>query len=262
MKPADDAPSGALPVATSARYIREVAARAGTRSSALRSPAQIPARALGVADSPGALRTTRIPLLDPSPSVPGGFRPKAFVGEVVPFSVVAFREGHDVIGVHVRLTSPSGEETLHRLSPRDDGTDTWSTPIALDEQGEWLFRFEAFSDDFATWAHAAELKVAAGVDVPVMAALGADLLARAAAEKDRPAPQRKRLGADAVSLQDGDAATTMALATDAGLVQIFRDRPVTTLRSATPTHTLHADRRAAGVGAWYEFFPAPKARGV
>ena len=47
--------------------------------------------------------TGRIPTHAPSPSVPGGlFRPKAFAGEVVPFRVTAFREGHDRIGVHVR----------------------------------------------------------------------------------------------------------------------------------------------------------------
>ncbi|WP_337026865.1 maltotransferase domain-containing protein, partial [Microbacterium sp. LB16] len=232
-----------------------MAARAGTRSSALRSPAQIPTRAAASADVPGVLRTTRIPLLDPSPAVPGGFTPTAFVGEVVPFSVVSFREGHDVIGVHVRLTSPSGEESLHRLRARTDGTDTWTADIALDEQGVWRYRFEAFSDDFATWAHAAEVKVAAGVDIPVMAALGAELLTGAAAEKDRPAAQRKRLLTDAAALAEGDAATTSALATDAGLAQIFRDRPIATLRSATDDHVLHVDRVAAGVGAWYEFFP-------
>ena len=50
-----------------------------------------------------------------SPSVPGRlFRPKAFAGEVVPFRTTAFREGHDLIGVHVRLFSPSGDESLHR----------------------------------------------------------------------------------------------------------------------------------------------------
>ncbi|MDQ0725571.1 alpha-1,4-glucan--maltose-1-phosphate maltosyltransferase [Microbacterium sp. W4I20] len=200
-------------------------------------------------------RAPRIPLLHGSPSVPGGFPAKAFVGEVVPFSVVAFREGHDIIGVHVRLTAPSGEESLHRLSPRNDGTDTWSTEIALDEQGPWTYRFEAFSDDFATWAHAAELKVAAGVDVPVMAALGAELLRRAAAETDRPAAQRKRLAADAASLASGDAQTTIDLSTDAELARIFAERPLTTLRSAAEPQTLLVDRVGAGVGAWYEFFP-------
>lgn len=187
--------------------------------------------------------------------MPGGFPAKAFVGEVVPFSVVSFREGHDIIGVHVRLTAPDGEETLHRLSPRLDGTDIWSTEIALDLQGRWSYRFEAFSDDFATWAHAAELKVAAGVDVPIMAALGAQLLTRAAAEKDRPAAQRKRLQADAASLGGGDAATTIALSTDAALAQIFADRPLASLRSVSAPQTLLVDRVTAGVGAWYEFFP-------
>ena len=207
------------------------------------------------ADLPGDLRTTRIPLLDGRPSAPGGFPAKAFAGEVVPFSVVAFREGHDLIGVHVRLTAPTGEESLHRLTPRADGTDRWEAPIALDAEGLWHYRFEAFSDDFATWAHAAHLKVAAGVDVPVMAALGEELLRRAAAEKDRPAAQRTRLRAQAGSLRAGDAATTAALAVDPELAAIFRDRPVMTLRSASEPQVLRVERTRAGVGAWYEFFP-------
>lgn len=212
-------------------------------------------RAFDGADLPGDLRTTRIPLLDGSPSVPGGFPAKAFAGEVVPFSVVAFREGHDLIGVHVRLTSPSGEESLHRMIPRADGTDTWAANIALDAEGLWRYRFEAFSDDFATWAHAAHVKVAAGVDVPVMAALGAELLARAAAEKDRPASQRTRLRADANALRAGDATTTAALSVDPDLAALFAERPLMTLRSASAEQVLHVDRTRAGVGAWYEFFP-------
>jgi len=226
-----------------------------TSPQALRSPAQIPPRPLGAVSDGDSLRATRIPLVDGRPAVPGGFAPKAFVGEVVPFSVVAFREGHDLIGVQLRLTSPDGEESLHRLSPLLDGTDRWSADIALDTQGRWTFRFEAFSDDFATWAHAAELKVAAGVDVPVMAALGAELLTRAAAEKDRPLAQRKRLAAESAALLTGDAATTIALSTDAELARVFFERPLTTLRSTSAAHTLLVERTAAGVGAWYEFFP-------
>ncbi len=232
-----------------------MAARIGIQSSALRSPAQIPTRPGGAVTVVTDTHTPRIPLVNGTPSVPGGFPPKAFVGEVVPFSVVSFREGHDIIGVHVRLTSPDGEESLHRLSPRLDGTDTWSTSIALDMQGPWRYRFEAFSDDFATWAHAAELKVAAGVDVDIMAALGAELLTRAASEKDRPAAQRKRLQADATSLADGNPATTIALSTDTALAQVFADRPLSSLRSVATEQTLLVERVTAGVGAWYEFFP-------
>ncbi|MFK4760813.1 alpha-1,4-glucan--maltose-1-phosphate maltosyltransferase [Microbacterium sp. ZW T5_45] len=228
-----------------------------TRPTALRSPAQIPSRPLAdPAPTPEGLRTARIPLLDPHPHVPGGFVPKAVVGEVVPFRVVSFREGHDIIGVQLRLTAPDGSETLHRLRPLLDGTDTWAAEIALDVQGTWSFRFESFADDFATWAHAAELKIPAGVDVDVMAALGADLLARAAAEKDRPAAERKTLRAAASALrEDQDGARAFAASIDPELARIFHDRPLASLPSGDDARALLVERRAAGVGAWYEFFP-------
>ncbi|MCG2916350.1 hypothetical protein, partial [Escherichia coli] len=74
-----------------------------TRPKALRSPAQIPSRPLGAVSDGDGLVATRIPLVGGTPAVLGGFAPKAFVGEVVPFSVVALREGHDLIGVQLRL---------------------------------------------------------------------------------------------------------------------------------------------------------------
>ncbi len=231
-----------------------MAARASTRTTALRSPAQIPLRPFDAGAGEGLI-ATRIPLFDGTPRVPGGFTPKAFVGEVVPFTVVSFREGHDVIGVQLRLTAPDGEETLHRLAPRNDGTDVWSTEIAVAAQGSWTYRFEGFSDDFATWAHAAELKIAAGVDVAVMTALGVELLDRAASEKNRPAAERKLLTAAAHGLRTGDAAAALAASTDPQLSRIFHDRPLSTLRSASAAQTLLVERAAAGVGAWYEFFP-------
>ena len=223
---------------------------------ALRSPAQIPLRPFPEHDAADAL-TPRIPLADPSPAAPGGFPAKAFSGEVVPFAVVAFREGHDLIGVHLHLVSPSREHTLHRLSPLDDGSDRWTVELALDETAIWAYRFEAFGDDFATWAHAAELKIPAGVDVEVMRALGTELLDRAAAQKDRPKPERKRLAALATDLRDtaAPAETTLAVATDPEIAVFFQDRPLTSLDSATPWSRILVERTRAGVGAWYEFFP-------
>ncbi|MGB4136329.1 MAG: maltotransferase domain-containing protein, partial [Microbacterium sp.] len=100
-----------------------MAARTVLRPAALRSTAQVPLRpAVEPPDAAPGTRTGRIPLADASPAAPEGFSPKAFVGEAVPFRVVAFREGHDLIGARVRLRSPGGEESLHRLSPQEDGT--------------------------------------------------------------------------------------------------------------------------------------------
>ncbi len=174
---------------------------------------------------------------------------------MVPFRVVAFREGHDRIGAQLRLVAPDGSESLHRLSAVNDGTDRWQTEVALDLQGVWHYRFEAYADDFATWAHAAALKVAAGIDVAVMCALGSELFTRAAGEKLRPVAERKHLESLAQKLDTADATTALAVATDAEIIALFAARPLVSLSSSTAEHTLIVERTTAGVAAWYEFFP-------
>ena len=206
-------------------------------------------------DDRGGTRTGRIPLSEPTPRVPGDFPAKAFSGEVVPFRVVAFREGHDIIGVHLRLLAPDGTESLHRLDADADGTDGWSTEVELTAEGPWRFRFEGFADDVATWAHAAEVKAEAGVDVSLMGTMGAQLLQRAAAEKDRPAAEKKALKAAAARLSGADAETLHGIAIDEQLLAYFAARPLASLGSYTEWLPITVERERAGVGAWYEFFP-------
>ncbi|WP_244946277.1 alpha-1,4-glucan--maltose-1-phosphate maltosyltransferase [Microbacterium saccharophilum] len=192
------------------------------------------------------------------PSVPGGlYRPKAVTGEAVPFGVTAYREGHDIIGVHVRLFAPSGEETLHRLTALHDGFDRWRTLVAPLEQGVWRFRFESFGDDFATWEHAADLKIAAGVDAPLMREMGAALFDRAAAESARPAAERRALAAASATLRDTsvDDDAALLVVRDPTIARFFADRPLQSLVTVGPDLELLVERERAGVGAWYEFFP-------
>ncbi|MGC5171124.1 alpha-1,4-glucan--maltose-1-phosphate maltosyltransferase [Microbacterium sp. DT81.1] len=190
--------------------------------------------------------------------MPGGeFRPKAFAGEVVPFFVTAFREGHDLIGVHLRLFSPSGDESLHRMVPLGDGFDRWSALVSLLEQGVWSFRFEGFADDYATWEHAAELKIPAGVDVPLMRETGALLFDRAVKEKGRPVAERRALEGAAAALRDplvGDE-VALGIVQDPAIAAFFADRPLMSLVTVGATNELLVERERAGVGAWYEFFP-------
>lgn len=200
----------------------------------------------------------RIPLAKPGPSVPwGDFRPKAYAGEVVPFRVTSFREGHDRIGVQVRLTSPSGDVSLHRLRALEDGFDTWRTEVALLEQGVWTFRFESFADEFATWEHAADLKIAAGVDAAVMRELGALLFERSATEKSRPAAERKGLTTAAATLRDPSVSDAEALVVvrDPAIAAYFHARPAMALTTVGDELELLVERERAGSGAWYEFFP-------
>ncbi|MGN7967979.1 maltotransferase domain-containing protein [Microbacterium sp. 22296] len=194
----------------------------------------------------------------PHPSVPGGaFRPSAYVGEAVPFTVTAFREGHDRIGVNVRLFSPSGDESLHRLSPLDDGFDRWSVVVVPLEQGVWRFRFESFADDFATWEHAAEVKIAAGVDSALMREMGAALFDRARGEKKRPGADKDALYEAARALRDPEVHDDVALSIvrDPAIAALFAARPMMGLVSVGREAELLVERERAGVGAWYEFFP-------
>ncbi|GAA5198822.1 maltotransferase domain-containing protein [Microbacterium jejuense] len=200
----------------------------------------------------------RIPLARPFPAVPwGDYRPTGYEGEVVPFRVTAFREGHDRIGVQLRLFSPSGDESLHRLDALDDGFDRWQTQVALLERGVWRFRFESFGDDFATWRHAASVKIAAGVDAALMRELGALLFDRAGAEKGRPAAEKRALAAAAASLRDPelDDDGALAIVDDPAIATHFRQRPVMSLVTLGEDLELLVERERAGVGAWYEFFP-------
>ena len=228
------------------------------RTRPWRSASPIPVRAAAETLPERTTVTSRIPLALPSPSVPGAhFRPSAYAGEVVPFRTTAFREGHDLIGVHVRLFSPSGDESLHRLRSLGDGFDRWETAVAPLEEGVWTFRFEAFADDFATWEHAADLKIEAGVDTAVMREMGALLFDRAVAEKSRPIAERRRLENAAKTLRDAATSDEAALdvVRDHAIAAFFAARPLTSLMTIGATHELLVERERAGVGAWYEFFP-------
>jgi starch synthase (maltosyl-transferring) len=223
-----------------------------------RSAAEIPVRTAGGLPAAADTHNGRIALVHPRPSAPDErFPASAFVGEAVPFQVTAFREGHDRIGVHVRLFSPSGEESLHRLSPLNDGFDRWRVLVAPREQGEWRFRFEAFGDDFATWEHAADVKIAAGVDTSLMREMGAQLFDRARAERNRPPADVRELTAAAAALRDDavDDDDALDIVRAPRLAAVFAARPMQSLLTIGPELRLLVERERAGVGAWYEFFP-------
>ncbi|WP_082467365.1 alpha-1,4-glucan--maltose-1-phosphate maltosyltransferase [Leifsonia sp. Leaf264] len=200
----------------------------------------------------------RIPVLDLSPQINDDLWPaKAFVGEVVPFRATAFREGHDLIGVELVITDPTGAASVHRMKPLAAGTDRWEAQVQLDVQGEWTWRVRAFADDFETWVHNAELKVPAGVDVELMFTIGAQLLAGAGADKARPLADRRLLSAAAKKLNDvarTDAAR-LAVSADPRLHEIIGRYPVASLETHSAQRVIRVERTRAGRGSWYEFFP-------
>ncbi len=196
----------------------------------------------------------RIPIRHLSPMQPENLWPaKAYAGEVVPFGATIFKDGHDVLGADVLLTSPSGDLKRRPMTPTGDGLDTWSAEALLDSTGEWTYRVEAYLDDWATWHHNAEIKIPAGVDVEVMLELGVELLQRAVAD----APDNSVLVSAAARMADTGSsdAERFAVADEDDVVAAIAASPLKSLQTFSDSHPIRVERTRAGLGAWYEFFP-------
>jgi starch synthase (maltosyl-transferring) len=192
----------------------------------------------------------RIPIRHLRPQQPEGrWAAKAYAGEVVPFSAVAFREGHDQIGANLVLTSPTGAETIHSLYPGAPGTDSWVGAALVDSPGAWSYYIEAFTDDWATWLHNAEIKVPAGIDVELMFAIGLELLARAGAS---PAVADAAAAFADTSLSPE---ARLEAASAPPLIEVLDAQPIVSLVTRSEVLPLRVERARAGLGSWYEFFP-------
>lgn len=199
----------------------------------------------------------RIPIRHLYPVQPEGHWPaKAFVGEVIPFIATVFREGHDIIGADLELTSPSGKTTVHPFPHPDKGVDEWRTNARVTEQGTWMWRVRAYADDWATWLHAANLKIAAGVDVDLMFTMGLQLIDRALAGAKKSA---KTAPLDVLKAAFGDASQPavdrITLAHSAAVTDALASNRPVSLVTYSESIPLLVERERAGYGAWYEFFP-------
>ena len=200
----------------------------------------------------------RIPIERVSPAVDGGsFAAKAFAGEVIPFSAVIFREGHDSLGAEVLLTSPTGKTTIHRMHPGAPGSDEWKTRIQLNELGTHTFLVRAFGDDFDTWHHGASVKIAAGIDEELMLLEGIALLTRAASEESRSNKNAKALVELAEKLSDRKRSpkARLAEAETPEIAKLVAEEPIRSLVTESESYEINCERLRAGFGAWYEFFP-------
>ena len=200
----------------------------------------------------------RFPILDIRPVVEAGRWPaKAFVGELIPFSAVVFREGHDALGVELLLTSPTGKNSVHRMRPGAPGSDRWHTEAVLNEQGAWSFQIRAFGDDYGTWHHTAEVKLAAGIDEELMMLEGIALFTRAAAEAERPKANATALveAAETLANQKLSAKARFSAVENPSVTKAVAAFPIRSNTCVSGEFSINCERTLSGVGSWYEFFP-------
>ena len=200
----------------------------------------------------------RLPITEVSPVVDSGRWPsKGFVGEVIPFSAVVFREGHDALGAELLLTSPSGKTKTIRMTEGAPGSDRWHGKAVVDELGSWKFRIQAFSDEYGTWHHNTEVKLQAGIDQELMMLEGIRLFTTAAGENGRSASGAKKLVALAELLSDSKLPFEARLkaAESDSILEALAHEPIRNLVTHSQEFEINVERTLAGSGAWYEFFP-------
>ncbi len=201
----------------------------------------------------------RIPVTEVFPVVEDGRWPaKAVPGEVMPIRATVFREGHDSFGATAVLVRPDGTDGPRaRMVEILPGLDRYEARLAPDAPGDWGLRVEGWSDPYATWAHAASIKVPAGVDAVLMLEEGARVLDRAAALPGRDPDDAAILARAAERLRDESLPDGERL--DAGLadavVEVLDRLPLRDHVSPSATYPLQVDRERALAGSWYEIFP-------
>ncbi|WP_062079220.1 alpha-1,4-glucan--maltose-1-phosphate maltosyltransferase [Demequina globuliformis] len=206
---------------------------------------------------PGELSVGRIPVVGVGPSLEEGrWAARAVIGEAVPIWATIFREGHDAEGATVVVTRPDGKRDSVPMPLRDFGNSLYQTTYVPHLEGMHTFRVEAWSDPYATWAHAADVKVQAGVDVQLMLDEGVEVLTRALAVR-RKAARKDLLNAALTALRNTKLSPDkrLAPAISADVKQEMTERPLREWVSPSREYPLLVQREKALVSAWYEIFP-------
>lgn len=200
----------------------------------------------------------RIPITSLKPEVDGGKYPaKAYLGEVIPFGATVFREGHDVVGASLELTSPSGELVVKRLQEVFGGSDFFETRVEINETGVWTYRVIGFADDFATWFHAAKVKIEVGQDAALMILEGQLLFKRVLKDKNRSKDSHETIKQLAILFEDQTITPKAKIAAleQANAADLFWIEPLKSLETVSESRFVLAERKVAGCASWYEFFP-------
>ncbi|MGW0516377.1 maltotransferase domain-containing protein [Crossiella sp. NPDC003009] len=205
--------------------------------------------------------TGRLGIDEVSPLIDcGRFPAKTVAGEHVPVQATVWREGHDAIAATVVWKGPGDRVARQtRMVPEGVGLDRWAAVITPDRPGMWTFRIDAWSDPWATWRHAVEVKVGAGqaaAELDNDLEIGARLLERVAKRPDR-RNDRAQLMSAALGLRDTarQLPERIAAALSEPVSRIMHEFPVRELLTKGKWQQLWVDRQRARYSSWYELFP-------
>ncbi|MGA1172001.1 MAG: maltotransferase domain-containing protein, partial [Aquiluna sp.] len=198
----------------------------------------------------------RFPIVKTWPVVDGGkFPVKAFEGEVLDFGATAFREGHDKLAVELVLTSPGGKTTRHPMLPGQPGLDQWVTRLQLTEVGSYSYQVSAWDDEYGSWVHATSVKLAAQVDQELMILEGKKLLERMSEGKAKTIAAKFEAALKILDDKKLSPGAKFEKVMASGLSELAAKHPLRERETLSGSVRILCERKLAGSGSWYEFFP-------
>ncbi len=204
----------------------------------------------------------RIPITNVSPVIEQGRYPvKASVGESFTVHASVFREGHDLLGAGVVLTGADGVDRPLVHMTELPFPQTYEATVTPDVVGASTYRVESWSDAYATWRHAAEIKIPAEIDVELMFTEGRLTLERTIAGIPEDAPGARaalttlRAAIAAGKQESLPVQVRLAALTSPEVGAALHEFPLRDLLSTEGPFPVFVDRQRALYGAWYEFFP-------
>jgi starch synthase (maltosyl-transferring) len=165
----------------------------------------------------------RIQIQHVSPVVDAGRYPvKAVAGDALEVAATIFRDGHEILGAHVRARC-KGERGWRESLMYHAGNDRRLGHVELEKPGRWEFQVGAWVDRFASFRYELQRKVDAGQE---------DL----ASELSEAAVL---FGVESITAEEV-------------LARVDSDRSE---YAVSPTYAIDVDRELARFGSWYELFP-------
>jgi starch synthase (maltosyl-transferring) len=190
------------------------------------------------------------PLLD------GGRYPiKRIVGEDLVVEADIFKDGHDVVAAILKWRV-LGKRAWRETPMNFVDNDRWRGVCTLYDEAIHEYTVEAWTDTFRSWQGEFAKKFEAGISDLRSEALEGAALVEAAAKRARDRADRKRLLELSRQISTGANSEIHGIAQSGELevlMATYPDRSAATQYDPPPR--VVADRPAALIGAWYEFFP-------
>lgn len=200
-----------------------------------------------------ALQLPRIVIESTMPVIEGGlFAVKTIIGQPVKVTSKVFADGHDKLSVLIRWRA-ADEEHWHSARMQELVNDSWEGEFTPTSVARYVFRLEAWIDQFASYRYELQKKHGAGVPIQLELEEGRIHLCQAA-ERSK-TELREQISAVIERFGQSEPAAQVALLLHSETAALMAQAENHAYLSRSVEFPLDVERERAQFASWYELFP-------